>query len=543
MLLFHRKNLFGYLILTIVLIGALGSNGRSQPPRPIVGKQSSEKLLEQVLEFIRNESFSKAADVLRRVLTAEPKNVAAHTLAGIVADRQNDLRTAEKHFANAARLQPNAPETRNNYGAILLRLKRTSEAAKEFAASLKANPNQPSAQVNLAQIHFEKGTPSDLQAARNLFEKVLQTAPDVEVARALVVIALRLGENERAALDFESYFSFAKNTPQPVAERIELGAELLEQNLNAEAVQELAAAVALDGANVQALILLSRAYLGKKDVKNAGKTLESAVANGIEDAKIYAALAEVYQAGGFIENAIPAMRLAIEKDPTSEIYRARYGMLLIDTKAPAAAIIRLNEAVKIFPKSARIWLALGIAHLIDGQTADAKKSFENSLAIEPKSVPALAYLATVAVEQADYAQGAAMYERALNVEAKNAYLHFLLAETLAKIPSGDAAIIEKHLKQAVEIDPTFAQAHLALGKLEARNSRWQEAAIEFEQAVKYEPESAEGHYQLGRVLTRLKRPNEAQIAFEKHKRLSETQSTKKETDRREYVRRLANVRF
>lgn len=543
MLLFHRKNLFGYLILTIVLIGALGSNGRSQPPRPIVGKQSSEKLLEQVLEFIRNESFSKAADVLRRVLTAEPKNVAAHTLAGIVADRQNDLRTAEKHFANAARLQPNAPETRNNYGAILLRLKRTSEAAKEFAASLKANPNQPSAQVNLAQIHFEKGTPSDLQAARNLFEKVLQTAPDVEVARALVVIALRLGENERAALDFESYFSFAKNTTQPVAERIELGAELLEQNLNAEAVQELAAAVALDGANVQALILLSRAYLGKKDVKNAGKTLESAVANGIEDAKIYAALAEVYQAGGFIENAIPAMRLAIEKDPTSEIYRARYGMLLIDTKAPAAAIIRLNEAVKIFPKSARIWLALGIAHLIDGQTADAKKSFENSLAIEPKSVPALAYLATVAVEQADYAQGAAMYERALNVEAKNAYLHFLLAETLAKIPSGDAAIIGKHLKRAVEIDPTLAQAHLALGKLEARSSRWQEAAAEFEQAVKYEPELAEAHYQLGRVLTRLKRPTEAQTAFEKHKKLSETQSTKKETDRREYVRRLANVRF
>jgi len=152
-------------------------------------------------------------------------------------------------------------------------------------------------------------------------------------------------------------------------------------------------------------------------------------------------------------------------------------------------------------------------------------------------------VATVAVEQADYARGAAMYERALSIEAKNAYLHFLLAETLSKIPSSAAAMIEKHLKRAVEIDPTFAQAHLALGKLEARNSRWQEAAGEFEQAVKYEPQLAEAHYQLGRVLTRLKRPSEAQTAFEKHKKLSETQTTKKETDRREYVRRLANVRF
>lgn len=541
MLHFHRKNLSGFLFAAIALTAVFCSHSWAQKPR--TAKESHEKLLEQAVEAVRGENFPEAAAVLKRLLEADPKNAAAHTLSGIVADRQNDLKTAERHFAIAARLQPEAPETRNNYGAILLRLKRTGEAAKQFAASLRANPNQPSAQINLAQIHFENGTPTDLQTARGLFEKVFQTAPDAEVARALVAIALRLGEDERAARAFQVYFSLSENAALPTAARVELGAALLERKLYGEAARELGAVVAADCENVQALVLLAHAFLGAKDIKNAGKTLEAAAASGIDDARIYAALAEVYQAGGYVENAIPAMRLAIEKDSTNEIYRARYGLLLVDSKAPAAAVIRLGEAVKIFPKSARIWLALGIAHLVDGQTAEAKKSFENSLAIEPKSVPALAYLATVAVEQADYARGAAMYERALGVEAGNAYLHFLLAETLAKIPSSDAAIIEKHLKTAVEIDPALGQAHLALGKLESRNSRWQAAADEFELAVRYEPESAEAHYQLGRVLTRLKRSTEAQAAFDKHKKLSETQSAKKENNRREYVRRLANVRF
>ncbi len=525
---------------TIMLFAGFFVVRGQSPKKP---QNSTAQKTASASELVGKGEFAAAEVLLRKIIAAEPNNVTARTLAGIAADRRNDLQSAEKHFAIAAKLKPDSPEARNNYGAILFKLKKPEVAAREFSASLLINPNQPNAQVNLAQIHFERGTLSDLRVARNLFEKVFQVAPDVEIARALVGIALRLNERERAASDFQRYFSIAENAVQPVKLRVELGAALLKGNLNSEAIRELEASVAVDNTDVQALLLLSGAHLTRKNIKAAGLTLESAIARGVDDAKIYAALAEVYQAGGFIENAIPAMRLAIEKDAANEIYRARYGLMLIDSKAPAAAIIRLNEAVKIFPKSARIRLALGIAHLVDRQTADAKKSFEDALAIEPKSVPALAYLATVAVEQADYARGAAMYERALGIETENAYLHFLLAETLAKIPSSDESVTRKHLELAIKIDPTLAKAHLALGKMELRGSRWQEAAAEFERAVKYEPESAEAQYQLGRVLTRLKRPAEAQIAFEKHKKLSETQSTKKETDRREYVRRLADVRF
>lgn len=544
---YYRRKSTEILIAVIIFLCFFCNSGLAQTKSSSISAKKIEVLITESTDALQTGDFIRAKMSLQKVLSAAPQNVTANTLAGIVSDKENDLPKAEKYFALAAKFAPNAPETRNNYGAILLRLNRKTEAAREFSASLKANPQQTSALVNLAQIRFAEG---NLPVARQLFEKakIAAAAPDAEILRALVAISLGLREKERAQKEFADYIAALKTQAQPpVANNLirdaAFGQALLTGGLLDEARQELESVLLNEKQNVNALILLSKVFVQQKNIAAGGRLLESAVAGGLDDAKIYLALSEVYEAGGFIENAIPAMRLAIEKDSANEIYRARYGLLLIDSKAPAAAIIRLNEAVKIFPKSARIWLALGMAYLIEGQTAEAKKSFEKSLALEPKSVPALAYLGTVAVEQADYAQGAAMYQRALSVEANNAYLHFLLAETLAKIPSSDQVLIEKHLKRAVEIDQALAQARLALGKLDARNSRWQEAVREFEQAVKYEPDSSEAHYQLGRALTRLKRPAEAQTAFEKHKRLSETQSTKKETDRREYVRRLANVRY
>ena len=289
--------------------------------------------------------------------------------------------------------------------------------------------------------------------------------------------------------------------------------------------------------------MLAKIYLRNKDLKSAGRLLETAVAKGIENGTIYATLADVYEVGGYLENAIPAMRLAIEKEPKNEFYRVRYGLLLIDSKAPAAAIIRLTESATEFPNSAKIWLALGIAQQTDGKSDDARNSFEKVLKIEPKSVPALAYLALIMDEKGNFAETVSFTERALAIEENNAILHYLLADTILKIPEGDTAKAEKHLQRAIEIDATLTQAYLSLGRLLVRQNRWEEAAAKFETAVKLTPDFAEAQYQLGRALARLKRTEESNRAFEKFKTLNESQTAKRETTRKELVQRLANTRF
>lgn len=405
------------------------------------------------------------------------ENVDAHTNQGIVAAEANDLKEAERHFAAAASLAPSDPSTRNNYGAILMRLGRTAQALTEFEASLKLNPDQPSALTNLAQIYFDRGQPDDLQMARSLLERAAKSTSDPEISRALVITCLKLGQ-------------------------------VLKE---------------------------------KGDLRGAGRTLESAVASGLDDAKIYAALAEVYEADGRYENAIPAMRLAVQRDPQNEIYHFRYGLLLTDSHAPAAGIVRLQEALKQFPKSARLWLALGIVQLTYGQNVEAENSFKQSLALDAKLVPALAYLGVAYGERGQYEKAIGFYEQAIALNGQLAALHYLVADTILKTSNADTTRAEKYLKRATELDPTLAAAYLAWGRLYVRANRYSEAAPLLERAVALQPELLEAHYQLSRVLVKLKRPDEANRELEIFKQLTEKQKTQNEP--REIVRRLANIRF
>ncbi|MDQ3801398.1 MAG: tetratricopeptide repeat protein [Acidobacteriota bacterium] len=539
-----RKYIGSFLLTGCVWCFYTPSASTAQPTKPAnLKNQSIEQKLSEAGDALASSDLARAEKLVREVLAVAPRNVTAHSLAGIIADRKNDLAAAEKHFALAARLAPQAPETRNNYGAILVRLNRRAEAAREFTASLAANPNQPSALVNLGQIRIAE---NNLKAARELFEKVKAIAPDVEILRALILISLQLNEKTRAAEEFAEYAAVLKTVSISFTDsqaNESLGKALLASDLLDEARQEFEYILARDAGNINALVLLSKVYLQRKDIRAAGKLLESAVARGLSDARIYAALADVYQSGGYMENAIPAMRLAIEKDPKNDFYRARYGLLLIDSKAPAAAIIRLSEALKEFPNSPRILLVLGIAQQMDGKLVEARNAFQRVLEIEPKSVPALAYMATSQVEQAQYSEAVKTYQRALAVEEKNAILHYLVADTLLKIPTSDTALIQKHLVRSVELDEKLGQAHIALGKLYARAEDWQKALAAFEKGVRYAPDSAEAHYQLGRTLARLKRTEESKAAFEKYKKLNETQTAQKEAGRQELVRRLANVQF
>ena len=422
-------------------------------------------------------SWTTADAVVQQTSKRVDESVDSHTNRGITAAEANDWKEAERHFAAAAYLAPSDPSTRNNYGAILMRLGRTAQARVEFEASLKLNPNQPSALTNLAQIYFDSGQPNDLQMARTLLERVAKISPDPQISRALVVTCVRL----------------------------------------------------------------ARVQMQQKDLRAAGRTLESAVASGLDDAQIYAALAEVYEADGHYENAIPAMRLALQRDPKNELYHFRYGLLLTDSHAPAAGILRLQEALKQFPKSTRLWLGLGIAQLTHGQNVEAENSFKRSLALDGKLVPALAYLGVTYAERGQYDKAIGFYEQAIALDPKVAALHYMVADTMSRMSNADTTRIEKYLKRATELDPNLAAAYLSWGKLYVRANRYSEAAPLLERAVSLDPELLEAHYQLSRVLVKLKRPDDANRELRIFKQLSTKQKARNEG--REIARRLANVKF
>ncbi len=508
-------------------------------------KQVTSLVADGVAAMDRGDSAA-AKILFRRALSVDSKNLAARTYLGILADHAGELEEAEREFAAAVATAPNSPEAHNNHGAILLKLGHKQRAASEFEASLHLDGKQPGALVNLAQIHFDSATSEGLRQARTLFRRAHAIAPDAETARALVVISLRLHDAAQAASDYRAYAGRLEDAPELVNERTaraELGAALLEGGLAREAAQELEASLRADPSNVNDLVLLARAYQTQGELPAAGRVLESAVARGVEAAPVYVALVEVYEASGRVENAIPAMRRAIELDPRNEAYRFRYAMLLTDTDAPQAAVIRLKEALEEFPKSSKLWFAMGLAQFQDNKNKAAAEAFEHCLRLDPNLASAYAYLGMIEVDLGKSREAVNFYKKALTVEGKSAVTHYLMSEALEKLDPPDDAGTEKHLRRALALDPGFQRAHLALGKLFLRVNRFEDAARELEGVIQTDPKIAEAHYQLGRVYSRLKRKEEAQVAMAKFEQLSTEEKEQSERERREIVRRLADVRF
>ncbi len=487
------------------------------------------------------------ATAFLKALRLNANEVTAHTYLGIIADGAGDLKEAERHFAAAVKAEPTRASARNNYGAILMRTGRPALAAAEFERSLKLDHDQPNALVNLAQIRFAGGTPDDLRASAELFKRAFAIKPDVEIARALTVISLRLKDHAAASTYYQNYRTSIDqqggthaHTP---AARAELGAALFEAGLLKEAETELTAAVSLNNADTESVVRLARVYLERNDLPAAGRTLEASVARGNDPAPVYALLAEVYEQSGHIENAIPAMRLAIQRDPKSEKYWFDYGVLLTNSNAPGAAVIRLEESLQLFPKSPRLWFALGFANFRHDKNEESERALRKVLELDPKFAPALAYLGLLRAKTGAYDEALTLYQNALAADPKLAVVHHLIAETMLQQTNADSRSIEKHLRRAAEMDPTFMPARLSLGKLFMRSQRWAEAVAELEQVVKLSPGVTDAYYQLGLAYGRLKRSAEAQSAMATFKRLSDTKKQREDEELRAVVKRLTNVRF
>ncbi|HEY2971241.1 MAG TPA: tetratricopeptide repeat protein [Pyrinomonadaceae bacterium] len=547
----------GRLILLLVAVGLLtvmlgrgvysAQSAVASKGNKISRVEQAERLVAEGAAAFERGEVTAARDLFQKALELNPASVTAHTQLGMLADNAGDLEEAARHFGRAARLEPSSSSARNNYGVILQRLGRTREAAAEFEASLRADARQPNALVNLGQIRFAGGTPTDLRAAADLFARAYEIAPDTGIARAQTVIALRRKDPSAAAVHYRHYATLLGNEGAAAVEELgargELGGALLEAGLLAEAEAELSAVVKLDPSNADTIVQLARVYLARQDIPAAGRLLEAAVARGLESAPVYSLLADVYERSGHLENAIPAMRLAIQRDPQSEKYRFAYGLLLTNAYAPAAAVIRLEEALKTFPNSSPLWFALGLAHFKNENNEKAEEAFRHSQELNPNFASALAYRGMIRVRTGAAAEGITLYEDALRVDPKITVVHYLIADALLKQVDADLARVETHLKRAVESDSTFTPARISLAKLFMRTGRWEEAAVELEQVIKLDANLADAYYQLGRTYTRLKRTAEAQSTLATFKRLSETQKERDEKDLRAVVKRLSDVRF
>jgi tetratricopeptide (TPR) repeat protein len=475
----------GYYALGMTLKeqSAAARKPRAAAPGP------ADDIYAKALEAAGRNELNAARERLAEVLQVDENHAEAHNLLGFILGQRGDLPSALTHLERATALRPDLAEAHYNLGIALWYSGSRPRAVSELRESIKLEPASGPSHAFLGNALRDTG---DLAGARASLQRAIALLPPTAAVFVDLGIAyLRAGELERALGQFEAGLNLpSRSSPTPdwegaiagLREAIAAGANVgtppgrdVPTTEDAEDRRKNPVASRLEEA---------RGALSK--VEKTGSNLRVlSVLRGESLAAAYNVLGRLLGGKGADSSEVAAaFREAIRLGPDFAEAHNNLGLVLIQAGNDQAGIAALREAVRINPQYAEARANLGAA-LTPTDTEEAVRELEQAVALAPTSVNA----------------------------------QFNLAVAYGASPRlGSAKEIDR-LRKVIALDPTFARAHLALGKALLTDRKVAEAIDELREAVRLEPDHGEAHYQLGLALARAGRSEEATSALQKGREL------------------------
>lgn len=219
---FCGRVLLASLLAAAVLMSGCASQSSFAKPQP---DKASDINLELGIDYLRKGKLSEAKEKIERALAQNPRNARAHSTAGMLYSRLNDVNKADSHFDKAVSLSNEDPEILNSYAAFLCSHERYERGAKA-AVKAASNPLYKTPEVAFLNAGncFRNG--NQIKEAEDSYRRALKTSP--RFSAALFQMAdLEFTQNEfmSARAFLERYLETARVTASSLwlAVRIERG--------------------------------------------------------------------------------------------------------------------------------------------------------------------------------------------------------------------------------------------------------------------------------------------------------------------------------
>lgn len=238
-----------------------------------------------------------------------------------------------------------------------------------------------------------------------------------------------------------------------------------------------------------------------------------------DKAELHNLLGEIEEREGHVQQSAEQYEIAARMDPSeNNLFDLANELLLHRGYQPALKV--LDFATQKYQQSARLRVALGVAHYSLGQYDQALDSLCKAVDLDPKDTRALDFLGKMYDIAPDKAEevtnrlarfvreypdsAAANYYYALSLRRRTAQSHSPDADREA----GDL------LRKAVELKPDWADPHYQLGLLYEDQSLPDEAIREYQIAVRLQPNLATAHYRLAQLYRKKGQHQLAQSEFQ-----------------------------
>lgn len=291
--------------------------------------------------------------------------------------------------------------------------------------------------------------------------------------------------------------------PSDFAANHQLGRMLVAEGKAREAIPYLERALELNSGDYQNKCDLGFALASAGEYAAARGRLQSLLTEH-ETAEVHHLLAGVDEKLGDSLAAVHEYQRAAELAPSeSSIFDWGSELLLHHAADPAIEVF--TDGNRLFPHSTRMLIGLGAAEFSAGSYEQAIKRLCEASDLNP-GYP-LPYLFLGKVQRSEKAVPQEVVERLqrfLNLDPANPQASYLYAVAVWKenqpTPRAQVAVqVESLLKNAVRLDPKFAEAYLQLGVVHAYQENSVVAISDFQHAIENRPDLQEAHYRLAQA--------------------------------------------
>ena len=446
--------------------------------------------------------FQSARTEVEASIKAEPKVADAHLLAGQIAERLGDPKTALDEYVGA-----DSEQARVAAAALLIRARAYSLAEEWIAKCLASLPNDRTMKAYRALLAERVG---DRRKARADAEAILAEDSGNVVANAvlaeealarndpdyavkMIEAGLSADPSDKALLQLkaqvlsergqtekaiEVYRTLVAADPTSSSYRVAL-AELLAKSLGvSQGEQVLREGIEATRDSIDMHMQLISFLARHRYEKAAVDELLSAVAAAPETTAYDIALAEAYIRSNKVDAAAKVLNDAIIRTRSGQAHEAAQlalARLLISRDDAVGAGSILNTMLKVKPEDDEVLAVRGQLMLKDHNPAAAIQEFLSVIAHQPANAAVFASLADAYLENDQRKEALAALKRALSVTPSDlAILRQIVDIQISFGKSSDAnrAISDFLVRNPASIDARVMQTELAI-----KNRDWAAAGV------------------------------------------------------------------
>jgi putative PEP-CTERM system TPR-repeat lipoprotein len=413
-------------------------------------------LLLQAQFAAQEGDMAQAGKLVDAVLQNAPDDVEALIVKAQIEATAGRRDEAVKLYERAVAADPRSLAPRFALVSLTVLTGKHDIAKAQVAKMKELQPNDFRTLYSDALVSYVTGNPAH---AHEVVERLVAARPDHLPSVFLSgLIDFQLGSNASAEASLRKVL--ARSPEDPNAGRI-LALVYLRQGRPADALEVLKPVLLRTPDDPVLLRTAGEAYLASGNTRLAAASYERANALDKGDVSSKVRLAQVRLAAGETERAFGDLQSLANADPSQTQADLAIVTEHIRRREYDKALAAVDALEKKQPKAALPSVLRGSVYLAKRDLANARKSYERALELEPEFYSAAFSLALLDIREGRPQAARERFDRILTKNPKNEQV--LLASTeLLRLMGGSPADVKASLEKAVAANPTSVRSRLAL---------------------------------------------------------------------------------